>query len=98
MGAKTGRQYIEALRDGRHLYVNGERVSDVTQYPPFQRVIAELAALYDRQHEPATRELLTFTSPTSGEPVSLSFLILKSFDNLLRRVTGERARISKSTT
>jgi len=93
MGARTGKQYIDALRDGRELYVNGERVSDVTKYPPFQRVIAELAALYDRQHEPATRELLTYPSPSSGQPVSVSFLIPESFADLLRRVAGERARI-----
>ena len=47
MGARTGKQYIEALRDGRSLYVNGERISDVTSHLPFQGVIHELAALYD---------------------------------------------------
>lgn len=93
MGARTGKQYIDALRDGRQLYVNGERVSDVTQYPPFQRVIEELAALYDRQHDPATRDLLTYPSPSTGQRVSVSFLIPKTFEDLRRRVAGERAMV-----
>ena len=44
MGARTGQAYIEGLRDGRHIYVNGELVPDVTQYPPFQGVIRTLPA------------------------------------------------------
>ena len=39
MGARTGQEYIEGLRDGRSIYVNGELVRDVTQHPPFQGVI-----------------------------------------------------------
>lgn len=93
MGARTGKQYVEALRDGRCLYVNGERISDVTQYPPFQRVIGELAALYDRQYEASTKDLLTYLSPSSGQPVSVSFLLPASFEDLRRRVAGERARV-----
>ena len=40
MGIRTGSEYIESLRDGRTIYVNGERVRDVTQYDPFRGVIA----------------------------------------------------------
>lgn len=39
MGARTGQEYIEGLRDGRSIYVNGELVHDVTQHPPFRGVI-----------------------------------------------------------
>jgi aromatic ring hydroxylase len=40
MGARTGQQYIEGLRDGRSVYVNGELVRDVTSYP---RMLSTLA-------------------------------------------------------
>ncbi|HTW89761.1 MAG TPA: 4-hydroxyphenylacetate 3-hydroxylase N-terminal domain-containing protein [Candidatus Binataceae bacterium] len=93
MGARTGKQYIDALRDGRSLHVNGERISDVTGYPPFQGVINELAALYDRQHQAATSEILTYSSPSSGQPVSVSFIVPASLEDLQRRVAGERARV-----
>ncbi len=31
MAMKTPEQYIESLRDGRELYMNGERIEDVTR-------------------------------------------------------------------
>ncbi len=92
MGARTGQEYIEGLRDDRSVYVNGELVRDVTQYPPFRRVIRTLADLYDRQHDPAYRDLLTYPSPVSGAPVSTSFILAKTWDDMERRVRGERTR------
>ncbi|NKC13766.1 MAG: hypothetical protein GKR94_16745 [Gammaproteobacteria bacterium] len=41
---RTGSDYIEGLRDGRELWVNGERIHDVTAHPPFARSIATMAA------------------------------------------------------
>ena len=32
MAIKTGKQYIDSLRDGRRLYIDGKVVSDVTAY------------------------------------------------------------------
>ena len=46
MGIRTGVEYRERLKDGRTVYVNGERVKDVATYPPFQRIIGTLAAGY----------------------------------------------------
>src|SRR5713101_2546879 len=92
MGARTGQEYIEGLRDGRSVYVNGELVRDVTQHPPFQGVIQTLAGLYDRQHDPAYKDLLTYPSPTSGAPVSTSFIMPKTPAEMERRLRGDRAR------
>jgi aromatic ring hydroxylase len=41
--------------------------------------------VYDLQHDPALRDLLTMPSPTSGQPVSLAYLLPRSTDDLLRR-------------
>ena len=92
MGARTGQEYMEGLRDGRSLYVNGELVRDVTKYPPFQGVIRTLADLYDRQHDPAYQSLLTYPSTTSGAPVSTSFILAKTWGEMEQRVRGERTR------
>src|SRR5713226_1444962 len=92
MGARTGRAYIDGLRDGRHIYVNGELVRDVTQYPPFQGVIRTLADLYDRQHDSRYQPLLTAPSPTSGQPVSTSFVLARTWEEMEQRLRGERAR------
>jgi aromatic ring hydroxylase len=97
MSVRTGKQYVEGLRDDRRIYINGEIVRDVTKYPPLQGVIRQLAALYDRQHEQGFKEVLTYRSsdpsePASGEPVSTSFLIPTSLEGVERRVRGERVR------
>ena len=33
---RTGEQYRESLRDGREVWINGERVKDVTRHPSVQ--------------------------------------------------------------
>ena len=43
MPIKTGKQYIDSLRDGRRLYIDGKVVTDVTDYPPLQGVIGTIA-------------------------------------------------------
>jgi 4-hydroxyphenylacetate 3-monooxygenase oxygenase component len=92
MGVRTGKQYVEGLRDDRRIYINGEIVRDVTRYPPLQGVIRELATLYDRQHEQGLKEVLTCHAPGAVEPISTSFLIPTTLEDVERRVRGERAR------
>lgn len=92
MGARTGRAYIEGLRDDRRVYVNGERIRDVTTYPPFQGAIQELARLYDAQHDPAYRDILTYPSPTSGERVSTTFLLARTWEEIEQRLRCDRLR------
>src|SRR5262245_20725487 len=74
MPIRTGKQYIDGLRDGRRLFIDGQVVSDVTAYPPLQGVIDTIAALHDDQHDPALADILTYASPTSGERVSTTYL------------------------
>jgi 4-hydroxyphenylacetate 3-monooxygenase oxygenase component len=92
MAIRTGANYIESLRDGRSVYVNGSLVRDVTRYAPFQGVIQELAALYDRAHEPDLIAEMTYPSPTSGEPVSSSFMHVSNWTEMEHRIKGERKR------
>ena len=68
MGIRTGSEFVESLRDARTIYANGERVRDVTDYPPFRGIVATMASLYDLQHR--RRDELTYPSPATGEPVS----------------------------
>jgi aromatic ring hydroxylase len=74
MAIKTGKQYVDSLRDGRKLYIDGKVVTDVTAYPPLQGVIDTIASLHDDQHDPRYRDVLTYASPTSGETVSKTYL------------------------
>jgi 4-hydroxyphenylacetate 3-monooxygenase len=59
---RTGQQYLDSIRDSREVYIDGERVEDVTRHPMMKPIIDIRARIYDMQHEAATRELLTFES------------------------------------
>lgn len=86
MPARTGAQYIEGLRaQPREVWIEGERVGDVTVHPAFRRGARSVAALYDMQHEPALRDEMTYPSPTTGDRVGLSFLTPRTMAELERR-------------
>jgi 4-hydroxyphenylacetate 3-monooxygenase oxygenase component len=85
MGIRTGAEFIAGLRDSREVWLGNERVADVTAHPAFRGAIESLARLYDMQHEPEYRELLTYPSPTTGDAVGLSFLIPRTREDLVRR-------------
>ena len=48
---RTGAQYLDSLRDGRQVWINGERVADVTTHPAFRPIVSLRARLYDMAHE-----------------------------------------------
>ena len=86
MPAKTGKQYIDGLRERpAEVWLRGERVEDVTTHPALSGGVRSVAALYDRQHDPELRDAMTFPSPSSGEPVGLSFIIPRTAEDLARR-------------
>lgn len=55
----TGANYLESLRDGRNVFIYGERVADVTEHPGFRNSTRSLARLYDALHAPETADDLT---------------------------------------
>src|SRR5215472_12683976 len=58
-GPLTGAQYLESLRDGREVYIDGERVADVTAHPAFCNAARSVSRLYDALHDPGLRGALT---------------------------------------
>ena len=42
---KTGDDHLRSLRDGRAVYIDGERVEDVTTHPGFRNAVHVAAAL-----------------------------------------------------
>lgn len=57
---RTGEQYRESLRDGREVWINGERVNDVSRHPLFKPAVDIRARIYDMQHEKATQQIMTY--------------------------------------
>ena len=86
MGARTGREYLDGLRDNRAVWVNGERVKDVTQFEPFEGSLAGMAGYFDWQHKYAEECLMD--SDSGLTPVS--HLIPRCREDLERRHRGLR--------
>ena len=86
MPARTGQAYIKGLQEQpREIWLRGERIADVTTHPALCHGVRTLAALYDMQHGTPLREEMTYTSPTTGDPVGLSFIIPRTREELERR-------------
>ena len=56
---RTSQEYRDSIRGTREIYMNGERVKDVTSHPMFKPIVDIRARIYDMQHEAATRDLMT---------------------------------------
>ncbi|MEV6698967.1 4-hydroxyphenylacetate 3-hydroxylase family protein [Streptomyces sp. NPDC051453] len=64
---RTGDQYRESIRDGRDVWMNGEKVTDVTTHPAFKPLVDIRARIYDMAHDPATRDAMTYKDASTGE-------------------------------
>ncbi|TQC49698.1 4-hydroxyphenylacetate 3-hydroxylase [Rhodococcus sp. WS4] len=64
---RTGDEYRESIRDGREVWVDGERVKDVADHPMFKPIVDVRARIYDLAHEEATQDAMTYVDPESGE-------------------------------
>jgi 4-hydroxyphenylacetate 3-monooxygenase len=76
LGARTGKEYLSRLNSTpREIWIEGEKITrDVSKHPKFRAVARSISHLYDMQHDPELIERMTFTSPTSGDGVGMSFL------------------------
>jgi 4-hydroxyphenylacetate 3-monooxygenase len=87
----TGQEYVESLRDGRDVYIYGDRVKDVTTHPAFRNSVRMTARLYDALHAPETREILTCPTDTgSGGYTMRYFRAARSAEDLV----GDRDAIA----
>src|SRR5487761_651729 len=69
----TGAEYLESLRDGREVYIYGERVKDVTAHPAFRNAAASIALLYDALHDTKTKDALTAPTDTGSDGYTMKF-------------------------
>ncbi|WP_213772267.1 4-hydroxyphenylacetate 3-hydroxylase N-terminal domain-containing protein [Bradyrhizobium sp. dw_78] len=81
---KTGKQHISGLRDGRTIFIDGERVDDVTQHQAFARSIASVGRLFDFASAPENRSLMTYTAP-NGEPANRIWELPLNYADLVQR-------------
>ena len=89
---RTGRQYLDSLRDGRRIYLDGERVREVADHPAFRGIARTIASLYDYASDPVNG--MARLHPDLGIEGNATFLIPRSGDDLRAR----RAAITKWAT
>jgi 4-hydroxyphenylacetate 3-monooxygenase len=82
---RNGADYLESVRDGRRVLLDGKLVDDVTTHPAFANATRAIAGLYDTQCEPEQVERMTFESPTSGRRVGRMWQLPKNYEELVTR-------------
>ncbi len=102
---KSGAEHLKSLRDGRVVYIGGEKVDDVTTHPAFRNGARSMAAIYDLKaanpefsfEEPEARSKSERAEgrrePGDGqrERFSAYFLRAKSKEDLAKRTRLHRA-------
>lgn len=62
----TGQEYLDSLRDDREIWLDGEKVKDVTTHPAFRNSARSIARLYDALHDPKYKDILTTETDTGS--------------------------------
>jgi len=83
MALMTGNEYRASLRDGRNVWIDGERVEDVGSHPAFHGMVDALARIYDMQFEDAFRDTLTFE--VEGERRGRFYKLPQTHEDLVMR-------------
>ncbi|WP_457588984.1 4-hydroxyphenylacetate 3-hydroxylase family protein [Ensifer canadensis] len=91
--SRKGTDYIQSLRDGRQIFINGELISDHVDHIAFRNAVRSTAALYDYQAE--NQEQMTFTTPT-GRQVNRSWELPDTREKLIKRGLAAQAWAEQS--
>jgi len=103
---RTGEEYRESIRDGRVVFMNGEKVPDVTTHPMFKPLVDIRARIYDMQHDAATAPVMTYHGD-KDEPFSVGLKLpytqedwqdkRKSTDAVFEDIGGVVTRVGDET-
>jgi 4-hydroxyphenylacetate 3-monooxygenase len=75
---RTGEQYRDSIRDGREVWINGERVKDVTRHPAFKPIVDARARIYDMAHDNRTASIMTYIDEETKEPNCIGYKLPKT--------------------
>ena len=80
---RTPKQYVESLNDGRVIYLDGEKIPDITKHPAFKGSINARALCYALYDDPKFRDLLTIEE--DGDRFLFLWNQPKTAEDLVRR-------------
>lgn len=104
---RTGEQYRESIRDGRAVWINGERVKDVVTHPAFRPIVDIRARIHDMAHEDAFRDVMAYGDPETGQANAIALKLPKeqrdwhdkrrAVDTVLGEIGGVVIRVGDET-
>jgi 4-hydroxyphenylacetate 3-monooxygenase len=102
---RTGDEYKEGIRDGREVWIDGERVKDVTTHPALKPIIDIKARMYDMAHEERYSGDLTYVE--GNERHSIFYRPpqvqkdwhdkIKALDLVMKDISGVVTRVGDET-
>lgn len=79
---RTGKEYLDAIKTKRSVYIDGEKVEDVTTHPAFKNIANTVANLYDIASNKANN--MTYKTE-EGTEANKIFMIPRSVEDLKSR-------------
>lgn len=87
MGIRTVEEYKQSLKDGRRVYIRGEKVDDVTAHPILGVSVDTVAQGFalTASADPEVRKLFVVPHPKTGEPINRYFVTPRNGEDLMLR-------------
>ncbi|MFD6173016.1 4-hydroxyphenylacetate 3-hydroxylase family protein [Streptomyces coeruleorubidus] len=82
---RSGQEYLESLRDGRAVWLDGELVKDVTEHPAFRNTARSIANLYDMARDAELRDVLTVRPEGQDRAVLRAYHVPRTQAELIER-------------
>src|SRR5205085_1891199 len=73
---RTGADYLRSLKDGRQVFLDGERVADVADHAAFRGAARSLARLFDVAGQQFADHVIKFYERARDEHLYLSYAIV----------------------
>jgi 4-hydroxyphenylacetate 3-monooxygenase len=68
---RTGKEYRDGIRDGREVWMDGERVKDITTHKAFKPIVDVRARMYDMAHESQHSETMSYLDGNNRNSILL---------------------------
>lgn len=102
---RTGEEYKQGIRDGREVWIDGERVKDVTTHPALKPIIDVKARMYDMAREERYAADLTYVEVNETHSVFYKPPTeqkdwhdkIKAVDHVMKDIGGVVTRVGDET-
>ncbi|MCA1454400.1 4-hydroxyphenylacetate 3-monooxygenase [Bradyrhizobium sp. BRP22] len=81
---KNGAEHVASVRDGRAVFLDGERVADVSTHPAYRHAVESAGVLYDYQAHSDNLERMTF-DVGGGRRINRAWQFPRSYEDLVER-------------